>query len=109
MSTLDTPVDPPPGWQRQPLEPRRHPRGPHGQPERPVAHGRRRSAIADRLEAHPHLHDKVEFEVVGHLRGDKIVVFKMKRRKRYRRTHGHRQELTRVKVKQLSVAQAVEA
>lgn len=46
---------------------------------------------------------KVELEVVSHLRGDKIVVFKMKRRKRYRRTHGHRQELTRVKVKEISV------
>jgi large subunit ribosomal protein L21 len=46
----------------------------------------------------------VELEVVGHLRGDKIVVFKMKRRKRYRRTQGHRQELTRVKVKGISVA-----
>ena len=46
---------------------------------------------------------KVELEVVAHLRGDKIVVFKMKRRKRYRRTHGHRQELTRVKVKELFV------
>ena len=44
----------------------------------------------------------VELEVVGHLRGDKIVVFKMKRRKRYRRTQGHRQELTRVKVKSIT-------
>ncbi len=46
---------------------------------------------------------KVELEVVKHLRGAKILVFKMKRRKRYRRTHGHRQELTRVKVKEISV------
>ncbi len=46
----------------------------------------------------------VELEVVGHLRGDKLVVFKMKRRKRYRRTQGHRQELTRVKIKGITVA-----
>lgn len=41
---------------------------------------------------------KVALEVLEHLRGEKITVFKMKRRKRYRRTQGHRQELTRVKV-----------
>lgn len=33
-----------------------------------------------------------------HLRGDKIVVFKFKKRKRYRRTQGHRQELTRLTI-----------
>lgn len=47
---------------------------------------------------------KVELEVVEHLRDKKIVVFKMKRRKRYRVKQGHRQELTRVEVKDISVA-----
>jgi len=37
-------------------------------------------------------------EILGHERGDKIVVFKMKRRKGYRRKAGHRQELTRVRI-----------
>jgi large subunit ribosomal protein L21 len=41
---------------------------------------------------------KVEAEVVEQFRGEKIVVFKMKRRKGYRRTQGHRQSLTRVKI-----------
>lgn len=41
---------------------------------------------------------QVSAELVRHLRGDKIRVFKMKRRKGYRRTQGHRQELTRVKI-----------
>ena len=36
--------------------------------------------------------------VVEHIRGDKVVTFKMKRRKGYHRTVGHRQELTRVKI-----------
>ena len=40
----------------------------------------------------------VDLEVVEHFRGPKVVVFKMKRRKRYRRKHGHRQEMTRVRV-----------
>jgi large subunit ribosomal protein L21 len=36
--------------------------------------------------------------VAEHLRGPKIVVFKMKAKKRYRRKTGHRQELTRLKI-----------
>lgn len=46
----------------------------------------------------------VELEVLEHFRGTKITVFKMKRRKRYRRKNGHRQELTRVKVKDIRLA-----
>lgn len=37
-------------------------------------------------------------DVQEHLRGDKKVAFKMKRRKGYHHTVGHRQELTRVKI-----------
>ncbi len=39
---------------------------------------------------------KVQGEVVGQGRGEKLLVFKMKRRKQYRKTQGHRQELTHV-------------
>jgi large subunit ribosomal protein L21 len=41
---------------------------------------------------------KVEAEIVEHSRGDKIRVFKKRRRKNYHRTRGHRQELTTVKI-----------
>jgi len=40
----------------------------------------------------------VEGEIVGQGRGDKILIIKMKRRKQYRRTQGHRQYLTEVLV-----------
>ncbi len=40
----------------------------------------------------------VEAEVVHNLRGPKLVAFKMKRRKGYRKKKGHRQELTKVKI-----------
>jgi len=40
----------------------------------------------------------VEATVVGHVRGDKIIIFKMKRRKNYRRRNGHRQDYTEIKV-----------
>ena len=43
----------------------------------------------------------VEADVVEHIRGDKVVTFKMKRRKGYHKTIGHRQELTVVKVKEI--------
>ena len=46
----------------------------------------------------------VQLEILEHLRDDKIIVFKMKRRKRNRRKHGHRQALTRVRVKEIKVA-----
>jgi large subunit ribosomal protein L21 len=41
---------------------------------------------------------KVVGEVVGQGRGEKILIVKMKRRKQYRRTQGHRQNYTQVLV-----------
>ena len=43
----------------------------------------------------------VTLEVKEHLRGPKLIVFKLKRRKRYRVKKGHRQELTKVEVKDI--------
>lgn len=40
----------------------------------------------------------VTADVVEHKRGEKVIVFKMRRRKNYRRTRGHRQELTVLKI-----------
>ena len=40
----------------------------------------------------------VQAEIVGQGRGEKIVIVKMKRRKQYRRTQGHRQWLTQLLV-----------
>jgi large subunit ribosomal protein L21 len=42
-------------------------------------------------------------DVVEHIRGPKKVAFKMKRRKGYHRTVGHRQELTVIKIKEIKV------
>ena len=41
---------------------------------------------------------RVTGTVVEHGRGDKIIVFKKKRRKQYKRTRGHRQDFTAVKI-----------
>ncbi len=42
-------------------------------------------------------------DVVEHIRGEKKVTFKMKRRKGYHKTIGHRQELTVVKIKEIKL------
>ena len=42
-------------------------------------------------------------DVVEHIRGEKKISFKMKRRKGYHRTVGHRQELTVVKIKEIKL------
>lgn len=41
---------------------------------------------------------KVTAELVEDFRDDKVIVFKMKRRKRYRKTQGHRQNKSMVKI-----------
>ena len=40
-------------------------------------------------------------DVVEHIRGEKKIAFKMKRRKGYHKTIGHRQELTVVQIKEI--------
>ena len=44
----------------------------------------------------------VEAKVLGHLKGDKVIVFKKKRRKGYRVKNGHRQSLTQLVVEQIN-------
>jgi large subunit ribosomal protein L21 len=43
----------------------------------------------------------VEADVVEHIRGEKVVAFKMKRRKGYHKKIGHRQELSVVRIKEI--------
>ncbi len=43
----------------------------------------------------------IEAKVVGHLKGDKVIVFKKKRRKGYRVKNGHRQALTELMVEKI--------
>ena len=44
---------------------------------------------------------KVVGEVIAHGKADKVIVFKMKRRKFYRRKRGHRQPFTEVKISEI--------
>jgi large subunit ribosomal protein L21 len=45
----------------------------------------------------------VSAEIVGQKKGDKIIVFKSRRRKGYRKKNGHRQLLTQLKIKDILV------
>ncbi len=44
---------------------------------------------------------RVRGRIAAHGRGDKILVFKFKRKKQYKRTIGHRQNYTRVEVREI--------
>ncbi|GIK20962.1 MAG: 50S ribosomal protein L21 [Ignavibacterium sp.] len=44
---------------------------------------------------------KVTAKVLEHLKDDKVLVFKKKRRKAYQKMNGHRQYLTRIEVTQI--------
>jgi len=50
---------------------------------------------------------KVTAEVLEHFKGDKVVVFKFKKRKGYKRTKGHRQQLTKVRVTGIAAPKGV--
>ena len=47
---------------------------------------------------------KVEGKVVSHGKGKKIIVFKMKAKKNYRRKQGHRQPYTKVEITSIKTA-----
>lgn len=46
---------------------------------------------------------KVEGELVKNYRGEKLIIFKMKRRKGMKKRKGHRQEISRVKITAIEV------
>ena len=52
---------------------------------------------------------KVEGKVLEHGKGKKIIVYKYKAKKNYRRTQGHRQPYTKVEITKISAGKATEA
>lgn len=45
----------------------------------------------------------VNATVLGHQKGDKVIVFKKKRRKGYQKSNGHRQRFTKIKIDSISI------
>ena len=44
---------------------------------------------------------KVSAKILAHVRGDKVLIFKKKRRKGYQKLSGHRQDLTQIQVEEI--------
>jgi large subunit ribosomal protein L21 len=61
-----------------------------------IADGDKVSVGKPRLES-----ARVTAEVLGDGRGEKLLIFKPRKRKGYRRTNGHRQNFTAIKVKEI--------
>jgi len=51
----------------------------------------------------------VEAKVLQHLKGDKVIVFKKKRRKGYKKRNGHRQSFTQILIEGISATSAKKA
>ena len=49
---------------------------------------------------------RVNATVVGHGRDRKVIVFKKKRRKQYKKIHGHRQNFTQVRIDSVGASSA---
>ena len=41
---------------------------------------------------------KVSATILSHLKGDKVIIFKKKRRKGYKKKNGHRQQFTKIEI-----------
>lgn len=52
---------------------------------------------------------EVTAKILGHLQGDKVIVFKKKRRKGFRKKNGHRQALTEIQIETISASGAKKA
>lgn len=46
----------------------------------------------------------VEATIVDHIKADKVIVFKKKRRKGYRKKNGHRQPMSQIKIESISIS-----
>ncbi len=44
---------------------------------------------------------QVTAKIITHLRGDKVLVFKKKRRKGYQKLNGHRQDMTQIQIEEI--------
>ncbi|MCZ2100624.1 MAG: 50S ribosomal protein L21 [Chitinophagales bacterium] len=45
---------------------------------------------------------KVNATIIGNMKGDKVIIFKKKRRKGYQKRTGHRQSFTKIKIDSIS-------
>ena len=53
-------------------------------------------AIGDKVKA------KIKAEIIDQVKGDKVIAFKMKRRKGFRKKHGHRTHYTKIRINSIA-------
>jgi len=44
----------------------------------------------------------IKAEILGQVKGDKVIAFKMKRRKGFRKKHGHRSHYTKIRIEEIA-------
>ncbi len=44
---------------------------------------------------------KVEVKILNHVKGDKVIVFKKRKRKGYQKSNGHRQQFTQIQIENI--------
>jgi large subunit ribosomal protein L21 len=44
----------------------------------------------------------IKAEIIGQVKGDKVIAFKMKRRKGFRKKHGHRTHYTKIRISEIA-------
>jgi large subunit ribosomal protein L21 len=59
------------------------------------------SSTDDKLSIGQDLKTKIKAEILDQVKGDKVIAFKMKRRKGYRKKHGHRTHYTKIRINEI--------
>jgi large subunit ribosomal protein L21 len=57
---------------------------------------------SDKLSVGKDVKAVIKAEIVGHVQGDKVIAFKMKRRKGFRKKHGHRTHYTKIHISEIA-------
>jgi large subunit ribosomal protein L21 len=56
----------------------------------------------DKLAAGKDVKAVIKAEILDHVQGDKVIAFKMKRRKGFRKKHGHRTHYTKIRISDIA-------
>jgi large subunit ribosomal protein L21 len=56
----------------------------------------------DKLLVGNNIKATIKAEILGQVQGDKVIAFKMKRRKGFRKKHGHRTHYTKIRISEIA-------
>jgi large subunit ribosomal protein L21 len=60
------------------------------------------SSAADTLSIGKDVKGTIKAEILDQVKGDKVIAFKMKRRKGFRKKHGHRTHYTKIRINEIA-------